>query len=45
MINFFHELIHNLVIHPILPFLPRKIANRLHGWHAQFAFGGENNLN
>ena len=40
-----HELIHNCVIHPLLPFLPRDIAIKLHKWHAHYAFGGEDNLN
>ena len=47
-----HEFIHsseatllNCVIHPLLPFLPRDIAIKLHRWHARYAFGGENNLN
>lgn len=45
MINWLHEFVHNCIIHLLLPFLPRKIAIKLHKWHAKIAFGGENNLN
>jgi len=45
MYNWLQEFIHNCIIHPILPFLSRTLAIKLHKWHANIAFGGESNLN
>lgn len=31
--------IHNLLIHPIMAFLPMKYAQKLHNWHANLTWG------
>lgn len=38
MTQWFKVIIHNCVIHPLLPFLPRCIAGRLHNWNANWTF-------
>lgn len=32
------DFVHNCVIHPMMPFLPVKIANELHDRNANWAF-------
>jgi hypothetical protein len=44
LINKLHEIVHNCLIHPLLPFLPARVARKLHEAHANWAFGGEQNL-
>ena len=41
MTQWLKELLHNCVIHPILPFLPRRWAIALHRWNGEWTFGGE----
>jgi hypothetical protein len=36
-----HEIVHNCLIHPILPFIGRDWAIWLHTKHAKWAFGDE----
>jgi len=31
----FGEIIHNCIIHPFLPFLPRRVADYIHDNHAR----------
>lgn len=44
MKQWLHEFVHNCLVHPLLPFLPRDLAIKFHRWHAIYAFGGEENL-
>lgn len=39
MKKWWKDFVHNSVVHPVLPFMPVKWANRLHDWNAQWAFG------
>ena len=32
------EFVHNSLIHPILPFIPKKMANKLHEYNANWTF-------
>jgi len=36
--DFIRSVIHNVIVHPILPFLPRKIAKRIHEINAAWAY-------
>jgi hypothetical protein len=36
--DFFRSVFHNVVIHPILPFLPRKWAKWLHEKNGKWAY-------
>lgn len=38
MNQWFKELIHNCIVHPLLPFLPKEKANALHDWNANWTF-------
>lgn len=33
------ELVHNTFVHPVLPFLPLRVAQELHDRNADWAFG------
>lgn len=35
------DFVHNCIIHPLLPFLPPKLADRIHDANATWAFGLE----
>lgn len=39
MRQWFKDFIHNSIVHPILPFLPISIANKIHDANASWAFG------
>lgn len=39
MKQWFKEFIHNCLVHPVLPFIPREMSNRLHQWHGDWTFG------
>lgn len=39
MIQWLKELVHNCMIHPLLPFLPKRWAERLHNWHGDWTYG------
>ena len=41
------DFIHNCLVHPLMPFMPKQTANRFHDWNATWAFGLEryNELN
>lgn len=45
MIDFLKSVIHNVVVHPILPFLPRRLARTIHGKNAEWAYGKEGPFN
>ena len=34
--KWFWYFFHNCLCHPLLPFLPKKLGNRLHDWSAEF---------
>ncbi len=36
--NWIKDFVHNCIIHPVMPFLPVRMANDLHDWHANWAF-------
>lgn len=36
------EILHNCVVHPIMPFIPSKLACELHDRNADFTFGKQN---
>lgn len=36
--QWFKDFVHNTLVHPILPFLPSQIANRIHDVNAAWAF-------
>ena len=36
------EVLHNCVVHPIMPFIPSKLACELHDRNADFTFGKQN---
>ena len=38
MLQWFKDFIHNCIIHPMMPFLPVRIANELHDRNAGWAF-------
>lgn len=35
------DFIHNCIVHPMMPFMPKQLANRFHDWNATWAFGLE----
>jgi len=37
--NWINDFIHNAIVHPMLPFLPVKLGDRIHDWHAAKVFG------
>jgi hypothetical protein len=39
MIDFLKSVFHNVVVHPILPFLPRTLARAMHAKNAEWAYG------
>lgn len=41
MKQWINDVVHNCIVHPMLPFLPIRMGNRLHDWHATIAFGLE----
>lgn len=38
MKQWFKDFVHNCIVHPVMPFLPKKTANRLHDKNANWAF-------
>ena len=38
MKQWFKDFVHNCIVHPVMPFLPTKTANRLHDKNANWAF-------
>ena len=45
MYNFIKSIIHNVVVHPVLPFIPRKWAKVIHEKNALWAYGEEGPFN
>lgn len=45
MIDLFKSIVHNVLVHPILPFLPRKLARKIHEKNALWAYGPEGPFN
>jgi hypothetical protein len=41
LIDFLKSVFHNVVVHPILPFLPRTLARAIHAKNAEWAYGKE----
>ena len=41
MINWFKWFVHNSIVHPIMPFLPKKIAIKLHDKNGEWAFSNK----
>ena len=39
MRQYFKDFIHNALVHPLMMFLPRDIANKMHDANANWAFG------
>lgn len=39
MKQFFKDIVHNCIIHPMLPFIPRKLGAKLHDKNAKWAYG------
>lgn len=39
MYRWFKDFIHNVIIHPLMVFLPIRVANELHDRNANWAFG------
>lgn len=39
MCRWLKDFVHNCVVHPMMPFLPVKVANWLHDKNANWAFG------
>ena len=37
------EILHNCVVHPCLPFLPKEMGNKLHDWSIKYWPPLENN--
>lgn len=37
--TWFRDFVHNSIVHPIMPFLPLKLSERLHDRNATWAFG------
>jgi len=35
------DFVHNCLVHPLMPFMPVKVANRFHDWNARWAFGDD----
>lgn len=38
LINWLKDFLHNCVIHPLLPFLPRKLGDLLHEVNGKWAY-------
>jgi hypothetical protein len=38
MKQYFKDFIHNVIVHPLMMFLPHKQATRFHDWNARWAF-------
>lgn len=38
MKQWFKDFVHNCIVHPVMPFLPKKLANTLHDKNANWAF-------
>jgi len=36
--DFIRSVIHNVLVHPVLPFLPRKLAKKIHEANALWAY-------
>ena len=45
MIDFLKSVFHNVIVHPILPFMPRKLARVVHEKNALWAYGEEGPFN
>ena len=41
MKSWLKSFVHNVVVHPLMMFLPRDLANRMHDKNANWAFGLE----
>ena len=41
MMNWFKWFVHNSIVHPIMPFLPKKIAIKLHDKNGEWAFNSK----
>ena len=39
------SIIHNVLVHPILPFLPRRLARTIHEKNALWAYGKDGPFN
>lgn len=39
MLAWFKDFVHNSIVHPMMPFMPAKMATRLHDWNATWAYG------
>jgi hypothetical protein len=39
MKQWFKEFIHNVIVHPLMMFMPAKYGNRLHNVNAKWTFG------
>lgn len=45
MIDFLKSVIHNVLVHPVLPFMPRKWAKVIHEHNAEWAYGKDGPFN
>jgi len=43
--SFIKSVVHNVLVHPILPFLPRDMARFIHERNALWAYGKEGPFN
>lgn len=41
MMNWFKWFVHNSIVHPIMPFLPKKLAIKLHDKNGEWAFSNK----
>ena len=39
MKNYLKEFVHNVIVHPLMMFLPSKLATKIHDKNANWAFG------
>gem|GEM_PF-1187567 len=36
--QYMKDFVHNVIVHPLMMFLPRKMATEFHDWNARWAF-------
>ena len=39
MKEYLKEFIHNVIVHPLMMFMPVDLATKMHDWNANWAFG------
>ena len=38
MKQYMKDFVHNVIVHPLMMFLPREVATEFHDWNARWAF-------